>query len=496
MLDLQSGLPGDIIKRLSRPIVWIVLLQGACLGLGLWIHDRFIVTSAQWNAEVAAGDEMRTETADYAQRLLSDAGDNVQVISRHLSEVPAPAGTVAILADRGWNLVAASPDSGYAAGEFVGWRQSAMSADGPNEALRGLVRTAAGDRVAIAYLLPERQACLIVFKPDFEVRPDAAAMIGSLPMSSLLAFAWIFGLQAIVAHLILSRVHVEHAKTRTKSNEETMRRTQDLVRTRDAVIFGLAKLAESRDPETGHHLERISLYSTCLASALREHPKFRHAVTPQFVKLIGISSALHDIGKVGTEDAILLKPGRLTPEERTKMQQHSQIGGECLKQIERRLANSNFLGMAREIALYHHERWDGAGYPHGLSGEQIPLAARIVSIADVYDALSVRRCYKDAYPHETCVEMIREQAGAQFDPDLVEVFMRLESQFREIASRFGDTAAHSAKPAEPVAPVVEDTPSIPAEEFEELVATGAAARRFAVEAEVALALAQAGDGYE
>eukprot|EP00913_Durusdinium_trenchii_P023303 g21881.t1 len=191
----------------------------------------------------------------------------------------------------------------------------------------------------------------------------------------------------------------------------------------------------------GHHLERISLYSTQLATELRRVPKFRNQVTSAFLQTIGISSALHDIGKVGTADAILLKPGKLTDDERLRMQSHATVGGECLRQIEQRLANSNFLQMAREIALYHHERWDGTGYPTGLSGEEIPLAARIVSIADVYDALSVQRVYKKSIPHEKCVEMICAEAGKQFDPDLVEAFRRIESQFAAIASQFAERAS-------------------------------------------------------
>jgi HD-GYP domain-containing protein (c-di-GMP phosphodiesterase class II) len=155
--------------------------------------------------------------------------------------------------------------------------------------------------------------------------------------------------------------------------------------------------------------------------------------------LIGISAALHDIGKVGVQDLILRKPGKLTTQERREMQEHPVIGGNCISEIERRLGNSNFLKMAREIASCHHERWDGSGYPLGLSGEEIPLAARIVAIADVYDALSSQRAYKDALPHKECVEMVSAEAGRQFDPKLVDVFLRVETEFRDIARRCADT---------------------------------------------------------
>jgi HD-GYP domain-containing protein (c-di-GMP phosphodiesterase class II) len=262
-----------------------------------------------------------------------------------------------------------------------------------------------------------------------------------------LTFLWVVGLQTVVAWLLLQRMLGQQTMKEQQSQEETLRATRELVRTRDAVIFGLAKLAESRDPDTGHHLERIALYATRIAQALKRHPRYRATVTPQFVRMIGISSALHDIGKVGVEDSILLKPGSLTEQERHRIQVHAALGGDCIRQIERRLGNSTFLNMAREIALYHHERWDGAGYPHGLSREDIPLAARIVAIADVYDALSVKRVYKDAYPHALCVEKIRREAGRQFDPDLVEVFLTIAPQIEEISSRLSD--AHQPSDDDP-----------------------------------------------
>lgn len=252
-----------------------------------------------------------------------------------------------------------------------------------------------------------------------------------------MAFLWIAALQAVVAYLILSRVSTEVSRRENRAVDESFRRQNDLLRTRDAVIFGLAKLAESRDPETGNHLERISLYATQMAKALRRHPRYRDHIPVSFVTLIGISSALHDIGKVGIQDSILLKPGKLTDEERRQMQAHSEIGGRCVRDIERRLGGSNFLQMARQIAFAHHERWDGSGYPNGLIGESIPLAARIVAIADVYDALTCRRVYKKAYSHERSVAMIRDGAGSQFDPGLVNVFLRIQNEFREIARRCG-----------------------------------------------------------
>ena len=263
------------------------------------------------------------------------------------------------------------------------------------------------------------------------------ASSGSQVAVHILSFLWIIGLQGGAAWLLLSRMQLEQERIATASQEQSLLRAREVVQTRDAVIFGLAKLAESRDPDTGHHLERIALYSTRLAMAMRRHPKFRGIVRQSFVHSIGISSALHDIGKVGVEDSILLKPGRLTTAERQKVQEHTRHGGDCIRQIQKRVGDPTFLEMALEIAMHHHEKWDGTGYPHGLRGEAIPLAARIVAIADVYDALSVRRVYKPAFPHDECVERIRRDAGSHFDPDIVEVFLSIHTKFRDIAKRLG-----------------------------------------------------------
>ena len=264
-------------------------------------------------------------------------------------------------------------------------------------------------------------------------------ILQAMPLANGIAFVWIAGLQSAVAFLVFSRVQTEHARRQMHSRERSLQQTHDLIRTRDAVIFGLAKLAESRDPDTGHHLERIAHYSTRLAKKMSQHPGFRDQITASFTRLIGISSALHDIGKVGVEDAILLKPGKLTEDERFHMELHSAVGGECIREIEQRLGNSNFLHMAREIALFHHERWDGAGYPKGLQAEEIPLSARIVAVADVYDALASRRVYKGPFPHEKCVAIIRDASGSQFDPRIVEVFLSIEHEFQAIAQQFVDS---------------------------------------------------------
>jgi len=446
------------MRPLKKTFCAIALAQGVCLALGLWIQDRYLSLAEEWTVHEQVWTELESITAGMRRELpqqvdlRSPESPGYRQVETLASSLIAGGQVNALVTDPEWRVILSPVETAAAevlppTGETVSWRNCGPVAHDGKAPQRGLLMLGGVSQPALAFALPDARGYLLV---SSRTHADTAAIGSSQTfMAALLAFVWICGLQCIVAFLILSRIHGEHSRWQVKTDEEMLRRTQDLLRTRDAVIFGLAKLAESRDPETGQHLERISLYSTRLAAELRKYPKYREVVTPAFVRMIGISSALHDIGKVGIEDAILLKPGKLTNGERYSMQMHSLIGGECLREIERRLANSNFLDMAREIALFHHERWDGNGYPHGLAGEEIPLAARIVAIADVYDALSVRRVYKPALPHTKCVSIIREEAGKQFDPDLVAVFLTIEAQFREIARQFADdsSASKSEQPA-------------------------------------------------
>lgn len=250
---------------------------------------------------------------------------------------------------------------------------------------------------------------------------------------------WTGGLLAVTLYMALTHLKRGQSAIRVHPEAEALKQAQALLRTQETVIFGLAKLSDSRDSETGSHLERIAQFSSMLAAGLRQRPEFRDRITSGFLQLIGISSALHDIGKVGVEDSILRKPGALTSDQRARMQSHTKIGAECLKEIEHRLGSTNFLQMAREIVSAHHEWWNGQGYPLGLAGEQIPLSARIVAVADVYDALRSKRVYKDSLPHAQCVILIAEAAGTQFDPRVVEVFLQLEDRFRRLSEQFHTT---------------------------------------------------------
>lgn len=201
---------------------------------------------------------------------------------------------------------------------------------------------------------------------------------------------------------------------------------------RDLLIFSLAKLAESRDPETGAHLERMRNYSRLIAQCLSELDNYRGIVDGEFVDLVYHTSPLHDIGKVGIPDNVLLKPGRLTASEFNVMKRHTLIGAETLDAAMQFHPDAAFLKMARDIALTHHEKYDGSGYPRGLAGEEIPLCGRIVALADVYDALTTKRVYKPAFSHERAKEIIVQDSGKHFDPDVVGVFLENEDRFEEI----------------------------------------------------------------
>lgn len=207
---------------------------------------------------------------------------------------------------------------------------------------------------------------------------------------------------------------------------------------RNLMIFALAKLAESRDPDTGAHLERMREFCKLIARTLSEKPEFEHIVDGEYVQTIYLTSPLHDIGKVGIPDSVLLKPGRLTPAEFDVMKTHTTLGAETLSAAMEQSPEAEFLRMARDIALTHHERFDGAGYPNGLAERSIPLCGRIVALADVYDALRAKRVYKEAFTHEVARNIILEGCGNHFDPAIIECFLEREDEFIEISETFQD----------------------------------------------------------
>ncbi|HEY9595762.1 MAG TPA: HD domain-containing phosphohydrolase, partial [Spirochaetia bacterium] len=219
-------------------------------------------------------------------------------------------------------------------------------------------------------------------------------------------------------------------------NDSILSASMTLQRTQAASIRTLARLAEYRDHETGFHLQRICEYTRLLAVEVRARRPYAYAITREYSDDIALSSMLHDIGKVSIPDRILLKKGPLEAVEWATMKKHTVFGWEVLHKADLELGEQSFLTLAATIALSHHERFDGKGYPNSLAGEQIPLSARISALADVYDALTVVRPYKEAWSHEHAVEEILRAAGTHFDPALVEIFRDVNGEFDEVHRRY------------------------------------------------------------
>ena len=251
--------------------------------------------------------------------------------------------------------------------------------------------------------------------------------------------------------LVTNRVgnQLELKRHRDQLDELVRERTQELNLTKEVTIEALATLAEWRDPETGGHIKRTQNYVRALGEQMSRDPVHAALLTKETLELLHQSAPLHDVGKVGIPDSILLKPGRLTDEEFEIMKTHTTRGRDALVTTERKLGGNSFLRLAREIAYGHHERWDGKGYPQGLAGEDIPLPARLMSVADVYDALISKRVYKPAMPHEKALAIICEGRGTQFDPHVVEALEAIREEFDLISRRFMD----ADRVAEDVVPV-------------------------------------------
>jgi putative two-component system response regulator len=243
-------------------------------------------------------------------------------------------------------------------------------------------------------------------------------------------------LKSLLALKLMNDASLGYQETLKRMNLELM---EKLISTQDITIVALAKLAEFRDPETGEHLERMREYTRLIAHKLRELPKYHHYISDRYIENLYKSSPLHDIGKVGIRDDILLKPGRLSLDEFELMKLHTTIGGDALATATQFSGlDRSFLDMGKEIAYSHHEKWNGMGYPKGLHGEQIPLSARILAIADVYDALTSKRVYKEAFSHEQAHRIIVDECEAHFDPDVLNAFLALEEQFIDVRKRFQD----------------------------------------------------------
>jgi putative two-component system response regulator len=208
------------------------------------------------------------------------------------------------------------------------------------------------------------------------------------------------------------------------------------------LVFAMATLAEQREADSESHILRVQHYVLALAKALSKRPAFEAVLTPAYIETLYRSAPLYDMGSVGVPDRILLKPGRLTADEISIMRTHTTLGHAAIERAEKTLGRAApLLAMVKDVVLCHQEKWDGSGYPRALAGVDIPLSARIIALADVYDALITSKVYKSGVPHDKAVQIIFSERGAHFDPDLVDAFVEIQDSFAEIAKRYADTDA-------------------------------------------------------
>ena len=238
----------------------------------------------------------------------------------------------------------------------------------------------------------------------------------------------------------------ERTRKIKEQSDELAERSAQLIAAQSATISAFCSLVEARDNETGNHIRRTQHYMLALCEALRDNPSFAAELTAPNIQLLFKSAPLHDIGKVAIPDDILLKPGKLNAGEWAIMQRHAELGAAAIAAAQGEVGNKNtsFLEYARQIALSHHERWDGTGYPRRLAGDAIPLAGRLMAIADVYDALISRRVYKPAFTHDAAIAIMREESGRHFDPEILKIMLAIAGRFDEIAQRFSDFSGNES----------------------------------------------------
>ncbi|CAM3192420.1 HD-GYP domain-containing protein [Sporolactobacillus spathodeae] len=240
----------------------------------------------------------------------------------------------------------------------------------------------------------------------------------------------------LIIFIIISLVISFIAKYHRKEFNRNLELNKELSEAQMATIYSLVKLLESRDAKTGFHVERVAALCQLLAIKLQKLPKYQKTLSKTYIESLVRSSALHDIGKVAIPDRILLKPGKLSPEEFEIMKTHTTLGADTLAEVFRKYPGSTFLKLGIQISRFHHEHWDGSGYPEGLRGDDIPLCARIVALADVYEALRSERPYKKAYSHEKSLAILKQGRGSHFDPDIVAIFDRNSAEFLTAFEQF------------------------------------------------------------
>lgn len=241
-----------------------------------------------------------------------------------------------------------------------------------------------------------------------------------------------FIIKPFIPQTMLSRVkmHLEFSEYKNDLENKVHEKTEIIEHLQDVMMLSLAELVECRDENTGGHVKRTAEYVKILTDEIVEEGLYSDILTPKYIRDIVRSAPLHDIGKIGINDATLLKAGSLDYEEFEHMKNHAELGGQTLQKMINETNGESFLYVAKDMAYYHHEKWDGSGYPSGLKGEEIPISARIMAVADVYDALTTKRPYKEAFEHETALKIIIDGKGKMFDPNIIDIFEKISYKFQ------------------------------------------------------------------
>lgn len=374
-------------------------------------------------------------------------------------------------------IVDDQPDNRLILEDVVGHEFIAHAVATGEEALRALAHGEAADLVLLDVMMPGLDGFEVCrrLKLDSRTRDIPVLFLTSLDSATDEALGLSLGAEDFIhkpfsAPVVLARIrtHLQLAATRrslalrnedlerlvaertrevVRKSDELVLRGMEVVAAQEATITAFCSLAEARDNETGNHIRRTQNYVRVLAERLRGHPRFAGDLTDQTIQLLYKSAPLHDIGKVAIPDAILNKPGKLTADEWEIMKKHTDYGHDVISQAESSFAHTDrgFLRFAREITRGHHERWNGTGYPQGLAGEAIPLAARLMAVADVYDALISKRVYKEAFPHEQAIALMIAERGRHFDPDMTDALAAVAGKFHDVARSFSDESVPKGK---------------------------------------------------
>lgn len=462
------------IKRRQALVAMLVMSQLGCMTFGIlwasrWLHgafDQIIHRSASLQAESIALSLAR-RTSD----LSLDSSDDQAEVKEIYDQTNVPHNGFVSIIRLNDGVVAATSQhtpASVAPKAVLGIQELTMR-DGKPEPLLAAIHQSeatqqpliggsmefAGQAFAVTALeLPKQNAAIVVAMPEANLNHLVSELVTPLIHIGFVLTGAVVAATALCTIFLVRRFDSTLLEVSSSLEREVDRRTLGLQRSRNAVVFGLSKLAESRDKDAGQHLERLRTYVTVLASELAKHnPTIDH----HYVANLAIASALHDVGKMGVPDAVILKLGKLTAAERRAMQMHTVLGDECLAAVERMMGDRDeFITLARQVAAAHHEQWDGSGYPYGLQGKDIPLAARIVALADVYDALTSHREYRPAANHAEAREWIVSHYGSQFDPEVVEAFIARETDFAKISQ--AAAKLDERRMAASAAPVTAPTP--------------------------------------